>query len=231
MRISVVIPVYNEELYLPITLQSLSRLRRKPDEVIVVDSYSTDKTVSVATSCGARVIQAPKTTIGAARQYGLQAATGEVVATTDADTIVPADWLTKFEETLTKPGVVAAYGRYKIVDGWLPYRLTTNILNPFVFRFGPLVGVHIVCGQNMSFWKDKALTVGGFPVDFQSVEDYEMMRRLKTAGRVVYRADNTVFSSGRRGKEGWKLFSRIGGGFFHYFVTGEADKFTFPDMR
>src|SRR3990167_3170408 len=101
MRISIVIPAYNEEKYLPHTLQSIQKLLRKPDEIIVIDGESTDQTGAIAKQFGAKVIRIPKTTIGAARQAGLVAATGEIVATTDADTIVPTLWLNKIETALT----------------------------------------------------------------------------------------------------------------------------------
>src|SRR5437879_410088 len=103
MKISVVIPAYNEEEYLPKTLASLQAMDRKPDEVIIVDASSTDHTGQVIKKFGAKHILVQHRGIGFARQKGLEAATGDIVACTDADTTVPHNWLTRITETLSKP--------------------------------------------------------------------------------------------------------------------------------
>src|SRR5574341_1532560 len=95
MTISLVIPAYNEEKYLPAILASIAKLKRQPDELIVVNASSTDKTAEIAKSFGARVITAEKKTIGYSRQLGLRAAKGDIVAFTDADALLPPDWLTR----------------------------------------------------------------------------------------------------------------------------------------
>lgn len=231
MRISVVIPAYNEEQYLPKTLASIARLTRQPDEVIVVDSFSTDRTQEIARQFGAKVIRAPKSTIGFARQKGLEAATGDIVAETDADTIVPPHWLTIIEQTLTRPGVAGTFGCYVVHDGKLPYRLYITLINPIMFWLFSRFGVYIPGGQNIAFWKNKAIEAGGYPVDFRSLEDYEIVRRLATVGKIVYRTDNTVVSAGRRGKEGWGMIWRVSRGFVRYIFLRKADTFSFPDIR
>src|SRR5258706_9663525 len=105
MTISVVIPAYNEQKYLPKTLESLKKLDRKPDQIVVVDGGSTDATATVARAHGATVITVAHRGIGYARDKGLEKATGDIVAFTDADTVVPHDWLVKIEETLSRPKV------------------------------------------------------------------------------------------------------------------------------
>lgn len=231
MRISVVIPAYNEEQYLPKTLEAISQLTRKPDEVIVVDSSSTDQTSNIAQQYGAKVIHFPKKTIGFARQKGLEAASGDVVAETDADTIVPTHWLTVIEQTLSAPGVSGTFGCYVVHDGKLPYRLFITLVNPTMFWLFSRFGVYIPGGQNIAFWKNKAIEAGGYPVDFRSLEDYEIVRRLATVGKIVYRTDNTVVSAGRRGKEGWRMIWRVSRGFVRYIFLRKADTFSFPDIR
>ena len=71
MTISIIIPAYNEEKYLPKTLESISKLERKPDEIIIVNASSTDKTADIARAFGAKVITAEKKTIGYSRQFGM----------------------------------------------------------------------------------------------------------------------------------------------------------------
>ncbi len=231
MDISIVIPAYNEERYLSKTLSSIARLHRQPDEVIVVDNSSTDATARIAQQFGAKVIRVPRKNVGLARQRGLEAATGDIVASTDADTIVPPLWLTTIEEALTKPGIVATFGHYVVADGKLPYRLWVNYCMPVLFWLMAPWGLYLPGGQNIAFWRKKALAVGGFPIDFQGGEDYEIMHRLSTTGKIIYRVDNIVVSSGRRGNEGFTFIPRVVKGHLRYFFTGKADSFSFPDIR
>ncbi len=231
MRITVAIPAYNEEKRLPATLASIAKLIRTPDEVLVVDGGSTDKTRDVARAFGARVLTVPHRGIGFARQEGLLAATGDVVAWTDADTQVPATWLGAIEETLEKPGVVAVYGHYIVSGGWWVYRWIINYFQPAWIRVMQLLRRPIAPGQNTAYWKDKALEAGGYPVGFQSAEDLEMARRLFTKGKVVYLPKNAVASDSRRGNEGWAFFPRMVKVFFRYYILGKAETSTFPHIR
>ena len=231
MKISVIIPAYNEEKYLPKTIASLSHLSRKPDEIVIVDGGSTDKTAQVARDAGAKVIIVPHRGIGFARQQGLKEATGDIVAYTDADTVVPDDWLVKIEETLSHPGVVGLFGSFRVPDGWWLYRGYINILQPILNQIYWWFGVPMAPGQNTAFLRQTGFDAGGFPEDFKIAEDIEMARRLMTKGKVVYRPDLIVSSYGRRGKEGVHLLTRIFKAFFLYFIFRKANKIGFPDMR
>lgn len=233
MTISIIIPAYNEENYIGKTLTSIKNLDRDAWEleIIVVDAQSADKTAEISTSFGARVIYAPHRGIGFARQKGLLEARGEVVAFTDADTQVPPDWLRKIIHALTQNGVVGVYGEYTVMDGPLWFRVYINYCLRTLMRFVHLFGVDMPGGQNIAFWRKKGIEAGGFPVDFQSVEDFEIIKRLKRVGKVVYSTSHPVFSSGRRGKEGIRIIPRVLGGVLRYYVTGKADSFTFPTIR
>jgi glycosyltransferase involved in cell wall biosynthesis len=222
MTISVVIPAYNEEKYLPKTLASLNELDRKPDEVIVIDGGSTDRTPQVAREHNALCLMAEHRGIGYARQMGLKHAASDIVAYTDADTIVPRNWLTVIEETLSQPGVVGMFGSFRVPTGWWIYRIYVNRVQPAVNRIYWRFGVPMAPGQNIAFWKEKALSVGGFPEEYKIAEDIEMARRLMTIGKVVFRHDLIVTSSGRRGNEGVGLIVRIIKAFFHYFIFRKA---------
>lgn len=231
MTISIVIPAYNEEKYLPKTLESIAQLDRTPDEVIVIDGGSTDDTARVAQLHGAKPITIEHRGIGYARQKGLEAASGDIAAFTDADTLVPRDWLTHIEESLASPGVVGVYSGYKIDEGQLFYKIFINFVHPIIWKVSHALHMEVPGGQNIAFLRKKGLEAGGFPVEFQSVEDYEMIRRLKLVGNVVYRHDNYVVSSGRRGKEGISMIFRVSIGMIKYFITRKADTFYFPDIR
>ncbi|MCL4360281.1 glycosyltransferase [Patescibacteria group bacterium] len=231
MTISVVIPAYNEEALLPKTLTSLRHLIRKPDEIIVIDGGSTDGTKAIARRSGASVYTIQHRGIGYARQQGIEHAKGDVIAFTDADTLVPDDWLTKIEQTLSRPSVSCVFGTFRVPDGWLPYRIYINRLQPILNQFYFWMGIPMAPGQNIAFWKKKALAVGGFPTDFKIAEDIEMARRLKRTGKLVLRQDLIVVSSGRRGSEGPGLLLRTFKAFFLYLFFRKANTIGFPDIR
>ena len=94
-KISVVIPAHNEEKYIEKCLLSLENqsIPRKDYEIIVVNDSSTDKTKSVAKKYADRVIDVHARIVGKARDVGFKKASGWIIASTDADTIVPRNWL------------------------------------------------------------------------------------------------------------------------------------------
>ena len=232
MKISVVIPTYNEEQYLENTLRSLQSQIRRPDEVLVVDSASTDQTVRIAKKFGARIVTCPKRGIGLARQTGLLHAKGDIVACTDADTEVPNDWLQTIEETCKKnPELKAVYGNFTISSGAWWYVFFVSYLQGPLLKLTNGVGLPIAAGQNMAFYRNEAMHAGGFPTHFKMVEDNEMIRRLKTRGSVRYLPNLVVKSSGRRGNEGIRLPFRYAVAFFLYFLFRRGDIIGFKDYR
>ncbi len=231
MTISVVIPAYNEEKYLPKTLESLKKLDRVPDEIIVVDGASTDRTAAIARQHGAKVITVAHRGIGYARDKGLMKATSDIVAYTDADTVVPHDWLVKIEETLSRPHVVGVSGEFRVPDGWWVYRWFINYIQPVMIQICFWFGLPMAAGQNMAFIRKVGIAAGGFPEDYKIAEDVEMMSRLWKKGKVVLRHDLIVISSGRRGNEGFGWATRVIKAFFYYIVFRRANVIGFPDMR
>jgi hypothetical protein len=100
--ISVVLPCYNEESGVAITLSDMPAL---VDEVVVVDNNSTDRTAEVARSLGAVVVQERRQGYGAAYRRGFRSATGDIIVTMDGDgtyprTFIPVLLDVMFEEDL-----------------------------------------------------------------------------------------------------------------------------------
>ena len=90
MKLSIVIPAYNEEKYLAAALGSVKSalLTIEDSEVIVVDNESTDGTRAIAESYGARIVDESQHNIGKVRNTGAKAATGGAIVFLDADTLV-----------------------------------------------------------------------------------------------------------------------------------------------
>ena len=88
MKLSIIIPAYNEENYLPATLDSIEAALTDDAEIIVVDNQSTDATRDIAAARGADVITETEHNIGKVRNTGAGAASGDVLVFIDADTLV-----------------------------------------------------------------------------------------------------------------------------------------------
>jgi len=97
LKISVVIPCYNEEDGIRSVIESMPPY---VDEIVVVDNNSTDRTGDIARSLGAVVVFQPRKGYGAAYQAGLPAATGDVIATLDGDGTYPADEISLLVDAL-----------------------------------------------------------------------------------------------------------------------------------
>ena len=92
-RISVVVCSYNGESTIGRCLEELGRLDYPDYEVIVVDDGSTDRTAAIAAEFDVRLIRTENRGLSAARNTGIEAATGEIVAFTDDDAWPDRDWL------------------------------------------------------------------------------------------------------------------------------------------
>lgn len=99
LKISVVIPCYNEEDGVRHTIGGLPAC---VDEIVVVDNNSTDRTAEVARSLGARVVRETRKGYGAAYQAGLPAATGDITVTLDGDGTYPADQIPELVDYLVE---------------------------------------------------------------------------------------------------------------------------------
>ena len=233
MKISVVIPAYNEEKYIGMTLESVKKLDLGGNklEILVIDADSKDKTAKIALGYGAIVKHEPHKEIGFSRQQGIKHATGEIIAFTDADTIVPKDWLSKHLKVLNSPGVVCSCGVSKVFDGKFPYYHYINFVQiPLYWLIANITGKPPATGQNIAFWRKKALEIGGFNQKLRLFEDFDFADRMKQAGKVVFSISICVSSSGRRTGEGFGFFTRNIRLFTRYLL-GDRELSKFPDYR
>lgn len=97
--LSIVIPAYNEERHLPSCLDAIAEQTVRPDEVIVVDNNSTDRTAEIARSYKfVKVLREGEQGIALARNRGFDAAASDVIGRIDADTVLPPDWVARVKE-------------------------------------------------------------------------------------------------------------------------------------
>ncbi len=118
LRISIVIPVYNEGDSLSACLKAINELTTKPYEVIVVDNNSTDHSVSIAAHYPwVKLIKEKKQGVVHARTAGFNAVRGNIIARIDADTILPNNWIDKLQRIfISHPEAVAVSGSADYYD-------------------------------------------------------------------------------------------------------------------
>ena len=207
MTISVIVCAYNEEQYLTACLQSLRSQSRPPDEIIVIDNASSDRTGAVARQvAGVRVIDERRKGLVLARERGRQAATSDVLVYVDADCRAPRTWLDRIERRFAAdPSLIALSGNYRYYD-WDWWGRT--LLRAYDFTLGPAthllvkyvlrIGV-VFYGGNFAVRRESLEQIGGFDtsIEFHG-EDTNLGRRLSRVGRVELRYDCFLYTSARR---------------------------------
>lgn len=198
-----VIPTLNEEENLGNCLAALQKQTIGDFEVIVVDGGSTDGTTRIAREFGAKLITVRQRGIAPARQAGFEAAKSEIIANTDADVIMPPDWLERLLSPFADPRVAATCGPFRYRGRWDLWsgNHLSNAIRPLLFRFGltPLPG------PNFAVRREAFLRVGGFklpdgsfPKGYPDYEDILLGLKLRRVGKVVFIPDLWVTNSPRR---------------------------------
>ncbi len=103
MELSIIIPAYNEEKYIGVTLEHIVTALsgfKGTSEIVVVDNESTDKTAEIAAGFGARVVPEIVHVISRVRNAGAEASTGDVLIFVDADTRVSQELFGKIMEAM-----------------------------------------------------------------------------------------------------------------------------------
>lgn len=205
--LSVVIPAYNEERYIGACLRSVkNQIISVPYTIIVADNNSTDNTVSLAKAESVEVIQVKQKGYAHAAIAGIAKTNSRIIVMTDADTVVPPDWLSRIYETFEiYPDVVAVGGPYEFQDGSLVLRMMLRGIN----RVNPRLITSSLCGINMAFRRDAYEAVGGFSPQINLQADTYLGEQLKKNGKLYFRRDNIVMSSSRRYQKPKQFISEL----------------------
>jgi len=140
VTVSVIVPVRDGERYLAAALQSLLDQERPPDELIVADDGSTDASAAIAAEHGARVLRLPASGPAAARNAGVQAASGELIGFLDADDLARPQRLTLQVDALADLAFDAVIGH---VQNFLTPERAAALHGRVAFAREPLPGWHV----------------------------------------------------------------------------------------
>jgi GT2 family glycosyltransferase len=186
-KVSVVICAYNAAATLEDNLSSLTRLAYPNYEVIVVNDGSRDATSEIAARYPFRVISVPNGGLSAARNLGLHAATGEIVAYTDADTRVDEHWLSHLVQPFIERNVAGVGGPNVVPldDHWIAQCVARSPGGPVHVMLDNTEAEHIP-GCNMAFRRSALLAIGGFdPTYTKAGDDVDICWRLQEAGHTL----------------------------------------------
>jgi rSAM/selenodomain-associated transferase 2 len=187
VAVSVVIPALNEQDAIGATIDAA--FAAGAAEVIVADGGSSDATIAIATSRGARVITG-ETLRAMQINRGIEAATHETIIVVHADTLLPTGAAAAVEGALNDGAIFGAF-HVEFIEGGARLAYVAFMINARTRL------THKPWGDQAQFARrETLLRSGGYP-PFPIMEDYELARRMKRAGHVAF-LPLTVRTSGRR---------------------------------
>jgi GT2 family glycosyltransferase len=184
-KVTVVVCVYNGERTIDSCLASLEKLKYPNYEVVVVNDGSSDGTRQIAEGYEyIRLINQDNKGLSEARNVGIRAATGEIVAFTDADCMADPDWLTHLVARF-QSSEFAAVGGPNLTppdDSFVASCVAVSPGAPTHVLLDDEVAEHIP-GCNMAFRRDALEAIDGFDPIFRAAgDDVDLCWRLQNKG-------------------------------------------------
>jgi glycosyltransferase involved in cell wall biosynthesis len=187
VKISVVVPAFNEECGLASTLHSIRQAmtaftaRGWASELIVCDNNSTDRTGAIAREAGAEVVFEPINQISRARNAGAKRASGDWLVFVDADSHPSRELFGDVAEAITSGECLAGGSTVRLdIEDSLP-NIVVNVWNRISRSLKWAAGSFIFC--------DGAVfrEIGGFSLELYAAEEIDLSRRLKRLARARHK--------------------------------------------
>ncbi len=239
MKVSVIIPTKNRRRYLEDCLKSLFQANTRPDEIIVVDNYSSDCTEKVVQLYPVKLLR-NRGSLTRSRNLGLGVSIGDIIVYLDDDVIVDKNWLEHLLSAYSSPEVCGVGGRI------LPFGKDKS---HFVPACGNVVGkvrndglvianfdvplkkpIEVDCfqGCNMSFRREALFEVGGFDETYQGIfrHDSDICLAVKKIGcKLIYEPKAIVWH-----KERGKKRAIYRSNYWVYWYTRNSTYFYFKNV-
>ncbi|NLV27965.1 MAG: glycosyltransferase [Methanomicrobiales archaeon] len=210
-KISVIIPVKNEEIKIQKCLKAVFDQSLQPFEVIVVDGHSGDLTVENVKKFPVKIFYEDYRTRAGANKVGIDHAEGEYIAFTDADCIPDKYWLSNLYKEL-KPGIAGVGGSIINLGEGLWEKSINVVFDSFLGSANSIQGrlfskkkfVKSISGCNSLYRKTDLLKSGGFNVTLTTAEDTDLNNKMLKIGKLLYTPDAIIHHDHRRGLKGFK---------------------------
>lgn len=197
--ISIIIPAWNEENYLPKLLDCVKKQTYKNYEIIVADAESTDRTRQIARKYGCKVVKGGMPAVG--RNNGAKAAKGEILLFLDADIELNKCFLKDALKEINVRKLDAAATPIIPLTDKISDKIFLGIFNLWAFAtqlvYPHAVGSGIFCSKRLH------KMVNGFDETIKLAEDMDYVKRCSKYGKFrLLRGVNIFFSMRRYEKEG-----------------------------
>ncbi|AFV22748.1 glycosyl transferase family 2 [Methanolobus psychrophilus R15] len=192
--VSFCIPTKNEEVDLENCLKSIINQNYADIEIIIVDGYSTDKTVEIAKKYNCSIYY-DDVSLANARQISVEKSSKDIVAIWDADIIIPHEnWLRDAVKCfIVDEKISTVWPTYNAppTGSWVQKCHISHSMYIFEDRIKNNRG--IFGGGNCLFKRKHVIEVGGFDTSYDFGEDMILAKRLKEAGYKVIQYDDSVY--------------------------------------
>lgn len=206
MKLSIVIPAYNEEKYISVPLKSLSEQSFTDFEVIVCLNNCTDNTrgvvedIKAKTNLDIKIVEETQKGVSFARNTGFAYAQADIIASADADTYYPKDWTEKIINNFENNNILGVYGSVHMKSDKWYMRFSARYLFTIFLKISHFFGNYNINGMNFAVRKEAFNKIGGFNTDWKSAEDIYIGLKLKEIGSVKFDRKMIVYTNDRRFK-------------------------------
>jgi glycosyltransferase involved in cell wall biosynthesis len=211
MNISIVIPAHNEEKYIGACIEAIQKQCRSfnvDPEIIVVLNRCTDRTGEIVNRLGAKTVVDNSRNLAAIRNTGIKNATGDVIVTIDADSIITKEYVSDLITNIKSEKFIGGGTRVDFNRKSPGIIATKMMLDVFVRLSG------LACGA-FWFYRNYYDAIGGFNEKLHFGEDIDFAKRLKKCGksiRLKYGISGKIVTSARK-------FDTYGDWYFFKLIT------------
>jgi len=233
-KVSIIIPAFNEEKFLPLCLDSISRLNWPKDrlEMIVIDNGSMDNTCRIAESYGAKLLIDKEKKVAGLRNLGARYATGDILAFIDADCVLGENCIANSKKYFIDPEIAVWGGPPvpPVTASWVQKTWFLMPANAYEYEEREWIGTIDLFVHKNIFEK-----IGGFNEDLLTCEDVDFCYRVSQYGKII--SDKNIIVTHLREadsvkeffkKEIWRGRGNIKGAFKHGIKLKEIPSLAIP---
>lgn len=229
--ISVVVPAYNEESVIQKCLNSLiaQKFDKRKYEIIVVDNASTDATGKIIKQYPVKYVYEKNRSVVMARQKGFDKSCGTIIASADADTVYPDDWLTSIYKAFQESDNIVC------IVGWIYHtsnlslvRRATYLTQTINLIINRITGkAFLAFAANLAFKRQALETIGGYPKHLPQMGDQQyIVGRFGKIGKVIVSHNIFCHTDSRRYFKSNMFYEFVKYDIWHNLLAYNVNKIT-----